>query len=55
GALTAEALHTGLADRGFITRWLPGQGLPDGLRISVGTEAETAGVIAALTEIAEAA
>jgi histidinol-phosphate aminotransferase len=55
GALTAEALYLGLADRGFITRWLPAQGLPNALRISVGTEAETSGVIAALTEIAETA
>jgi histidinol-phosphate aminotransferase len=50
----AEALYRGLAERGFITRWLPAQGLPNALRISVGTEDETAGVIAALTEIAEA-
>ncbi|MFN7397830.1 MAG: histidinol-phosphate transaminase [Sandaracinobacter sp.] len=54
GPLMAEALHRGLAERGFITRWLPAQGLPNALRISVGTEDETAGVIAALTEIAEA-
>ena len=55
GPLTAEALYNGLALRGFITRWLPGQGLPHALRISVGTEEETAGVIAALNAIADAA
>jgi histidinol-phosphate aminotransferase len=55
GPLTAERLHAGLAGRGFMTRWLPGQGLPHGLRISVGTEAETGGVLAALDAIAEAA
>jgi histidinol-phosphate aminotransferase len=55
GPLAAEALHRGLAARGFITRWLPGQGLPHALRISVGTADETAGVIAALNEMAAAA
>jgi histidinol-phosphate aminotransferase len=55
GPLMAEALYNGLAERGFITRWLPGQGLPHALRISVGTEEETAGVIAALNELADAA
>jgi histidinol-phosphate aminotransferase len=51
GPLTAEALHRGLGERGIITRWLPGQGLPHALRISVGTEEETGSVIDALTEI----
>jgi histidinol-phosphate aminotransferase len=55
GPLSAEALYQGLAVRGFMTRWLPGQGLPHALRISVGTEAETAGVIAALNDIVDAA
>ncbi len=55
GPLAAEAIYNGLAQRGYLTRWLPGQGLPNALRISVGTEEETGGVIDALTEIAEAA
>ena len=55
GPLTAEAFHNGLAQRGYLTRWLPGQGLANALRISVGTEEETTGVIAALTELAESA
>jgi histidinol-phosphate aminotransferase len=55
GPMAAEALHEGLAARGFLTRWLPGQGLPHALRISVGTEAENAGVIAALNALADAA
>jgi len=55
GPLSAIALHEGLSERGFITRWLPGQGLPHAVRISVGTEEETSGVIAALNAIAEAA
>ena len=48
GTLTAEAAYKGLMDAGYIVRWLPGQGLPHGLRITIGTEDETRGVIAAL-------
>ncbi len=48
GDLTAEAAYKGLMDAGYIVRWLPGQGLPHGLRITIGTEDETRGVIAAL-------
>lgn len=55
GPLAAGRLHEGLMEKGFVTRWLPGQGLPNALRISIGTEAETEGVITALTELAEAA
>lgn len=55
GPLSAESVQNGLAQRGYLTRWLPGQGLPNALRISVGTEEETTGVIEAITEIAEAA
>lgn len=55
GPLAAGRLHEGLMRKGFVTRWLPGQGLPNALRISVGTESETEGVITALTELAEAA
>lgn len=54
GALTAEAAYKGLMDAGYIVRWLPGQGLPHGLRITIGTENETRGVIAALRDLAGA-
>ena len=37
GALTAEAAYHGLMEHGYITRWLPGQGLPRCLRITIGT------------------
>lgn len=53
GALTAEAAYHGLMDAGFITRWLPGQGLPNAVRITIGTEAETRGVAAALRALVE--
>jgi len=51
GAVTAEAAYHGLMERGFIVRWLPGQGLANGLRITIGTEEETRGMAAALRDI----
>jgi histidinol-phosphate aminotransferase len=54
GHLTAEAAYKGLMDAGYIVRWLPGQGLPHGLRITIGTEDETRGVMAALRALAGA-
>jgi histidinol-phosphate aminotransferase len=53
GKLSAETTYNGLMERGYITRWLPGQGLPHGLRITIGTENETRGVVAALREVIE--
>ena len=55
GDLTAEAAYKGLMDKGYIVRWLPGQGLANGLRITIGTEDETRGVAQALRELVEAA
>jgi histidinol-phosphate aminotransferase len=51
GKLTAEIAYKKLMDHGYITRWLPGQGLGQGLRITIGTEAETRGVAEALRAI----
>ncbi len=55
GPLSAGELHKALMARGFITRWLPGQGLPHALRISVGTAEETAGFVTALSDLVAAA
>jgi histidinol-phosphate aminotransferase len=55
GSLTAELAYKKLMDHGYITRWLPGQGLAQGLRITIGTEAETRGLAAALRTIVEEA
>ena len=55
GKLTAEAAYHGLMDAGYIVRWLPGQGLPYGLRITIGTEDEIRGLTAALRKLVEAA
>ncbi|MFM5932442.1 MAG: histidinol-phosphate transaminase [Novosphingobium sp.] len=55
GKLTAEAAYNGLAERGYITRWLPGQGLPHGLRITIGTAEQMDDIAAALRDMAESA
>lgn len=51
GAVRAEVAYQALLQRGYIVRWLPGQGLPHGLRMTIGTEDETRGLAAALREI----
>ena len=51
GAVSAETAYKRLMDEGFIVRWLPGQGLANGLRITIGTEEETRGVAEALRKI----
>ena len=55
GALSAETAFEGLAERGFITRWLPNQGLPHGLRITIGTPEQMDAIAAGLREMADAA
>ena len=54
GQVSAEQANMALMEKGYVVRWLPGQGLVNGLRITVGTEAETRGVASALREIVEA-
>jgi histidinol-phosphate/aromatic aminotransferase/cobyric acid decarboxylase-like protein len=51
GAVTAETAYKKLMDHGYLVRWLPGQGLANGLRITIGTEDETRGVADALRQI----
>ena len=51
GALTAEVAYRQLMERGIIVRWLPGQGLANGLRMTIGTEAETRLLADALRQI----
>lgn len=55
GKLSAEAAYNGLAERGYIVRWLPNQGLGHGLRITIGTAPQMDDIAAALREMAEAA
>ncbi len=51
GKCSAETAYKALMDEGYIVRWLPGQGLANGLRITIGSENENRGVIAALRKI----
>jgi len=55
GKLSAEAAYNGLMAHGFITRWLPGQGLPQCLRVTIGTAEQMDVIAAALRAMAEAA
>ncbi len=55
GKLTAQAAYEGLMDVGYITRWLPGQGLPQCLRITIGTATQMNEIAAALRAMAQAA
>ena len=55
GALTAEAALQGLAEAGYAVRHLPGQGLPQGLRVTMGTREQMEEVAAVLRRMAEAA
>lgn len=53
GKVSAETVYKALMDAGYIVRWLPGQGLGNGLRITIGTEAENRGLVQALRTILE--
>lgn len=55
GKLTAEMAYNGLAERGYITRWLPGQGLPQAVRITIGTAEQMNEIAGFLRDMAEAA
>ena len=54
GAITAEQAHAELAQAGYATRWLPGHGLPQGLRITIGTEEQMADVARTLRALVDA-
>lgn len=55
GALDAETAFHGLIERGTIVRWLPGQGLPNALRFTIGTGEQMDAIAMALREMAETA
>ena len=55
GELTAQAAYEGLMEAGYITRWLPGQGLPQALRITIGTRKQMDHIAQVLRAMAEAA
>ncbi len=53
GATTAETVYKTLMDAGYATRWLPSQGLPHGLRITIGTEAQVRDIAARIRTLVE--
>src|SRR5690606_3021691 len=53
GDVSAETVYNRLMDAGYIVRWLPGQGLPGALRMTIGTEDETRGLAAAIRAAVE--
>lgn len=55
GALTAAAAMEGIAQVGYAVRHLPGQGLPQALRITIGTAAQMDDIARVLRSMAEAA
>lgn len=55
GALSAEAAYLGLMEAGYIVRWLPGQGLPQCLRITIGTRAQMDAIATVLATMARTA
>jgi histidinol-phosphate aminotransferase len=52
GGLTAEDALRGLAAAGYAVRHLPGQGLPHGLRITIGTREQMDEIAATLRNLA---
>jgi len=55
GGLTAKAALHGLAEAGYAVRHLPGQGLPHGLRITIGTRQQMDDIADTLRAMAELA
>ena len=55
GGLTADMALHGLAEAGYAVRHLPGQGLPQALRITIGTREQMDDIAKALKTMAEAA
>src|SRR3546814_1432209 len=55
GKLTAESAYKGLMEVGYATRWLPGEGLANAVRITIGPEAKTRELACLLRETADVA
>ncbi len=55
GKLSAAEALAGLAEAGYAVRHLPGQGLPQGLRITIGTRDQMDEIAATLRNLAQAA
>lgn len=55
GRLSAETVYNGLMEIGYITRWLPNQGLPQALRITIGSADQMATIAAEIRRLAQSA
>lgn len=55
GALSASAAMAAIADAGYAVRHLPGQGLPQALRITIGTGEQMDAIVSAIAKAAEQA
>ena len=55
GAVSAETAYHALMTAGYATRWLPGQGLRHGLRITIGREADMRAVMDVIRGLVEQA
>lgn len=55
GALTAATAGRGLMEAGYATRLLAGQDLPNGLRITIGTEAQMRDVVRVIRDLVQGA
>jgi histidinol-phosphate aminotransferase len=55
GALTAEAALNAIGEAGFAVRHLPGQGLPQALRITIGTAEQMDAIAQVLRTMAQVA
>ncbi|MFB0612820.1 histidinol-phosphate transaminase [Aurantiacibacter poecillastricola] len=53
GTLSAEAARAGIAEAGYAVRHLPGQGLPQALRITIGAEEQMDDIAATLRALCE--
>ena len=55
GALSAERALNAIGEAGYAVRHLPGQGLPDALRITIGTASQMDDIVTVIAREAEAA
>ena len=55
GKTSAETVYKGLIEAGYIVRWLPGQGLPNALRFTIGREQDMRAIADHLRRILESA
>ena len=55
GTLSAETAYNALMEAGYIVRWLPNQGLPHGLRITIGAAEHMDAIAGVIRKLAQSA